>query len=216
MAELTGKNLRGDGPSPRRKVGIFGGTFDPPHIGHLILAAEACIQLGLDRALWVLTPDPPHKLDKKFAPIAARKAMVLAAIAKNPAFEFSSVDLERKGPHYAYDTIKIIASQHPGTAICYIVGEDSLLDFPRWYRPQDFVSDCDEIGVMRRERPASSYDQLEESIPGIGAKISYINTPAIRISSSLIRERIATGGHFRYYIPDGVYREIILRNLYSG
>jgi nicotinate-nucleotide adenylyltransferase len=215
MAELNGRNQRGDGLSSQSKVGIFGGTFDPPHIGHLILAAEAYVQLGLDRILWVLTPNPPHKQDKKFAPVAARQAMVLAAIANNPAYVLSSVDLDRIGPHYACDTVQIIASQHPGTAISYIVGEDSLLDFPRWHRPQDLVSACDEIGVMRRSGHASTNHQLEESIPGIGAKISYINTPLIQISSSLIRERIATGGHFRYYLPDGVYREIILRNLYS-
>ena len=125
------------------KLGIFGGTFDPPHIGHQILAAEAVAQLKLDRVLWVLTPDPPHKQGLKFAPVEARQAMVSTVIANNTAFEYSRVDIDRKGPHYAYDTVRLIAAQHPGMEISYLIGEDSLMDLPSWHRPHDFVGGCD-------------------------------------------------------------------------
>lgn len=198
------------------KLGIFGGTFDPPHIGHQVLAAEAYAQLRLDQVLWVLTPDPPHKQSLKFAPLDARQAMVTAAITSSTAFEFSSVDIDRAGPHYAYDTVRLIAEQHPGTAISYLIGEDSLFDLPSWYRPQDFVHACDEIGVMRRAGRSFQLEQLEDTLPGIRAKIRYIDAPIIQISSSLIRERIAVGSHCRYYLPEGVYREIITRGLYTG
>jgi len=198
------------------KIGIFGGTFDPPHIGHQVLAAEAYVQLRLDRVLWVLTPDPPHKQSLQFAPLDARQAMVNAAIASSTAFEFSRVEIDRAGPHYAYDTVRLIAEQHPGTAISYLIGEDSLFDLPRWYRPQDFVRACDEFGVMRRAGRSFPLEQLESTLPGIIAKIRYIDAPIIQISSSFIRERIATGGQFRYYLPEGVYREIISRGLYTS
>ena len=198
------------------KIGIFGGTFDPPHIGHQVLAAEAYVQLRLDRVLWVLTPDPPHKQSLQFAPLDARQAMVNAAIASSTAFEFSRVEIDRAGPHYAYDTVRLIAEQHPGTAISYLIGEDSLFDLPRWYRPQDLVHACDEFGVMCRAGRSFPLEQLESTLPGISAKIRYIDAPIIQISSSFIRERIATGGQFRYYLPEGVYREIISRGLYTS
>lgn len=198
------------------KLGIFGGTFDPPHIGHQILAAEAVAQLKLDRVLWVLTPDPPHKQGLKFAPLAARRAMVTAVIANDTTFEFSSVDIDRKGPHYAYDTVRLIAAQYPETEISYLIGEDSLFDLPSWHRPHDFVGVCDEFGVMRRAGRPLQYEQLEDTFPGIRAKIRYLDTPLIQISSSLIRERIAAGDQFRYFLPEGVYREICERNLYAG
>ena len=199
-----------------KKLGVFGGTFDPPHIGHQILAAEAAAQLKLDQVLWVLTPDPPHKQDLKFAPVVARRAMVTAAIANNTTFELSSVDIDRKGPHYAYDTVRLIAAQYPGTEISYLIGEDSLFDLPSWHRPHDFVSVCDEFGVMRRSVHLLQYEQLEDTFPGIRAKIYYLDTPVIHISSSLIRERIAAGDQFRYFLPEGVYQEINERNLYVG
>jgi len=92
-----------------QSMGIFGGTFDPPHLGHLILAAEARAQLGLERLLWVLTPDPPHKQGQSIAPLELRLEMVKLAIADDPQFEISSVELNRPGPHYALDTVQILA-----------------------------------------------------------------------------------------------------------
>ncbi len=131
-------------------IGIFGGTFDPPHIGHLILAAEAHAQLGLDRLLWVLTPDPPHKQDRVITLLEHRLAMVRLALADAPEFELSTVEMDRPGPHYALDTVKIIADQNPGANLVYLMGGDSLRDLPLWHRPADFVKACHFIGVMRR------------------------------------------------------------------
>ncbi len=96
-----------------QSIGIFGGTFDPPHIGHLILAAEAQAQFSLNRLLWVLTLDPPHKQRQSITPIRHRLAMVKLALADAPEFELSTVDIDRPGPHFAVDTVRIIAAQNP-------------------------------------------------------------------------------------------------------
>ena len=96
------------------RIGLFGGTFDPPHLGHLILASEAQTQLELNRLLWMLTPEPPHKQDQFITSIEHRLAMVQLAIADNPAFELSRIELDRPGPHFTVDTIKIVAEQNPG------------------------------------------------------------------------------------------------------
>ncbi|MCX8025419.1 MAG: adenylyltransferase/cytidyltransferase family protein, partial [Thermanaerothrix sp.] len=90
------------------RLGIFGGTFDPPHVGHLILASEAADQLHLDRVLWVLTPDPPHKRGQPITPLAIRLKLVMAAIQEDPLFELSRVEIDRPGPHYAVDTLRIL------------------------------------------------------------------------------------------------------------
>jgi nicotinate-nucleotide adenylyltransferase len=146
-------------------IGIFGGTFDPPHIGHLVLAAEAHKQLGLDRLLWVLTPDPPHKQGRSIAPLDHRLAMVKLAIADDPQFELSTVELTRPGPHYALDTVQILAGQNPGADLVYLMGGDSLRDLPTWHRPADFISACHRIGVMRRPEDAVDLVALEKTCP---------------------------------------------------
>ena len=116
----------------REQIGLFGGTFDPPHLGHLILASEAYAQLKLDRLLWILTPEPPHKQDQPITSIAHRLAMVKLAIEGNPIFELSRVELDRPGPHYTLDTIDLIAEEYPEADITPIIGGDLLRDLPKW------------------------------------------------------------------------------------
>ena len=152
-----------------QSIGIFGGTFDPPHLGHLILAAEARAQLGLDKLLWVLTPDPPHKQGQSIARIENRLEMVKLAIVDDPQFELSTVELTRPGPHYAVDTVQILARQNPGAKLVYLMGGDSLRDLPTWHRPAEFVSACQMIGVMRRPGDAVELPSLEKSLPGLTA-----------------------------------------------
>ena len=116
------------------RLGVFGGTFDPPHLGHLILAAEACSKLELERLLWVLTPDPPHKLDRKITPLEHRLAMVTLAIQDTPAFELSRVEIDRPGPHYMVDTLGLLMKAHPSAELVLLIGGDSLSDLPTWQR----------------------------------------------------------------------------------
>jgi nicotinate-nucleotide adenylyltransferase len=197
-----------------QNIGIFGGTFDPPHLGHLILAAEARSQLGLDRLLWVLTPDPPHKQGQSIAPLEHRLEMVKLAIADDPQFEISSVELTRPGPHYALDTVLILAGQNPGAKLVYLMGGDSLRDLPSWHRPADFVSACHWIGVVRRPGDAIDMTTLEKSLPGLRSKVRFVEAPLLEIAARDIRKRIAEGKPYRYFLPTGVYDYINSHNLY--
>ena len=199
-----------------QSIGIFGGTFDPPHIGHLILAAEAQAELRLDRLLWMLTPDPPHKQGQPITPIEHRLAMVELAIADNPGFELSTIEINRPGPHYALDTLKIVAQQNPGADLVYLMGGDSLRDLPAWYRPADFVSACQIIGVMRRPGDAIDLPALEKNIPGLTAKIRFVDAPLLDIAAHEIRTRIGEGRPFRYYLPEPVYIYIQNQALYRN
>jgi len=197
-----------------QSIGIFGGTFDPPHLGHLILAAEARAQLGLERLLWVLTPDPPHKQGQSIAPLEQRLEMVKLAIANEPQFELSNLDMSRPGPHYALDTVQILAGQNPGAKLVYLMGGDSLRDLPTWHRPADFVSACHLIGVMRRPGDALELAALEERLPGLTAKVRFVDAPLLDIAAREIRARIADGKPFRYFLPTGVFMYIVEHNLY--
>lgn len=197
------------------RTGVFGGTFDPPHVGHLILAEEALTQLGLERVRWVLTPDPPHKQDRRITPVADRYAMLLAAIADNPSFEASRIDIDRSPPHYALDTVRLLTQQDPEDEIYYLMGSDSLRDLPTWHRADQFVGACHAIGVMRRPGVRLDLDGLEAAIPGLKNKTLWIDVPLIEIASSSIRERIPKGEPYRYYLPPAVFEYIRQHRLYQ-
>ncbi len=196
------------------RIGLFGGTFDPPHLGHLILASEAQLQLELDRMLWILTPEPPHKLDQRITATEHRLAMVQLAIADNPAFELSRVELDRPGPHYTVDTIKLLAEQNPNAELVPIIGGDSLNDLPKWHKPKELLYACHWVGVMRRPHEESSLDELERELPGITSKVHYVDAPLLEIASREIRTRIAEGKSVRYYLPSTVYDYISQHRLY--
>jgi len=196
-------------------IGIFGGTFDPPHIGHLVLAAEAHAQLGLGRLLWVLTPNPPHKQDRQITSIEHRLAMVKLAISDDPQFELSTVEIDRPGPHYALDTVKELADLNPGADLVYVMGGDSLRDLPDWYRPADLIAACQAIGVMRRPGDAVDLPALEKILPGLQAKVRFVDAPLLDIAAHEVRARAAEGRPFRYFLTPGVYDYITANRLYS-
>ena len=198
------------------RLGIFGGTFDPPHIAHLALAAEALDQLELERVLWVLTPDPPHKPDRDISPLAYRLEMLRAALQDTPAFELSRVDIDRNPPHYALDTMHLLASQHPGAELVYLMGEDSLRDLLKWHQPGDFIAACHALGIMRRPGAQVALTRLESQLPGLTARVRWIDAPRLEISSSAIRQRVAQGRPFRYFLPPVVYEIILKYRLYQG
>ena len=199
----------------REQIGLFGGTFDPPHLGHLILASEAYSQLGLNRLLWVLTPDPPHKQDQSITSITHRLAMVKLAIDGNPHFELSRVELDRPGPHYTLDTIDLIADNFPEADITPIIGSDSLRDLPTWNRPNELLQACHWVGVMRRPGEQENLEVLENDLPGISSKVHYVDAPLLEIASREIRNRIADGKQFRYYLHPAVYEYIKKHHLYQ-
>lgn len=198
----------------RERIGLFGGTFDPPHLGHLILASEAKYQLELTRLLWTLTPEPPHKEGQPITPVEHRLAMVNLAIGDNPSFELSRVELDRPGPHYTLETIKLLAEQMPDAEIVPVIGGDSLNDLPTWHHPQELIYAAHWIGVMRRPGETTNLQALERELPGITSKVHYVDAPLLEIASREIRSRIAEGRPFRYYLPQAVYEYISEHHLY--
>jgi len=197
------------------RIGIFGGTFDPPHLGHLILAAEAHYQCRLDRLLWVLTPDPPHKPDQKITPLEARLEMVQACIKDAPEFELSTIDMDRPPPHYAVDTVNLLRQARPGAEVLYLMGSDSLVNLHTWHRPLEFIQACDAIGVTRRSDEEIDMAALEARLPGLAEKVQYVVSMILGISSAEIRQRVVSGAPVRYYLHPGVHELIQERGLYQ-
>jgi nicotinate-nucleotide adenylyltransferase len=196
------------------RIGIFGGTFDPPHVGHLILAAEARDQLRLDQLLWVVTPDPPHKTGRTITPLQTRLELVDALICAEKGFEISRVEIDRPGPHYSVDTVMLLGRLNDHAELFYLMGGDSLHDLPAWVRPREFLASLAGIGVMRRPQDFVDLPALERVLPGIVAKVYFVNTPLIEISSSTIRERAASGKHFRYFLTERVFELVEKKQLY--
>lgn len=198
------------------RIGIFGGTFDPPHIGHLILASEALDQLKLDKILWALTADPPHKQNQMISPVTDRLALVRSALKGSPAFELSRVEIDRPGPHYALDTVKILQMEYPHAELIYLIGADSLRDLPIWHKPDELIAQVAGFGVMRRPEAELDLSRLNAHFPGLAKKLAFIETPLIEISSSQIRERAAAGKPYRYFLPFEVFQYIERKQLYRG
>ncbi len=195
-------------------IGVFGGTFDPPHLGHRILADEARHQLGLDVVLWALTAHPPHKPDAPLSPAEIRAEMVEAAIGGDPHFELSRADLDRPGPHYAVGTIAWLAARFRAGRWAYLMGSDSLRDLPTWHDPERLLSTCEVLGVMRRPDSDVLLSDLEARLPGLTARVRWIGAPLIDLSSKEIRRRVGLGEPYRYWVPEGVADVIERRGLY--
>lgn len=200
----------------KRRIGIFGGTFDPPHIGHQILAMEAYDELKLDSLFWVLSPNPPHKLRMQITPLSLRIEMVQAAIMYDVVFEFSRVDVDRPGPHYVLDTMEIFRQEYPDSELFFIMGGDSLRDLHTWHQPHEFLEKCDWLGVMHRPGDKIDLKDLEADFPGISHKVKIFEAPLLEISSNQIRKLIAQKRPFRYYIPMEVFTIIVENDLYSS
>ncbi len=198
----------------RLRLGVFGGTFDPPHHGHLALAEAARRELHLDRVLWVLTPAPPHKTDRRITPLHDRLAMLQAALLNRPEFVLSHVEIDRPPPYYAVDTMRLLRLQFPGAWLAYLMGADSLRDLPHWHAPRDFVAACDALGVVRRPGVTVDLSALEAALPGDRAKIRFVEAPLLDIAASDIRRRVRAGESIVSLVPPPVAALIADRGLY--
>jgi nicotinate-nucleotide adenylyltransferase len=196
------------------RIGVMGGTFDPIHYGHLAAAEEARVRIGLEQVLFVVAGMPPHKLDEEVTPVEHRLAMVRLAIASNPYFAISTVDVERPGPSYTVDTISILQKQFGARAeIYFIMGLDSLVELPTWHQPQRLVQLCRLVAVRR---PGFQVDpaQLETSLPGISSRLQIIDMPEVDVSSTELQERVREGLPIKYQVPEEVERYINDHELY--
>jgi nicotinate-nucleotide adenylyltransferase len=187
-----------------RRVGYFGGTFDPPHLGHMILALEAQYQLKLDSLQFILTPVPPHKNEREVSPPEARLEMLSLAIEGQRGFIISRVDLDRNPPHYAADTVELIKAEHPEEELIYIIGEDSLRDLIDWVEPERFLHSVDQLAVAPRPGVVLDIETLEKPLAGLREKTVWLTDVMVEISSSRIRERIRAGAPYRHFLPETV------------
>jgi len=197
------------------KIGVFGGTFDPPHMAHLIIAEEARCQLKLDRVLWLLTPVSPLKSDVEISPWEQRLELLEAALDGNQKFEVSRVDIDRPVPHYAYESMKILAGEYGGDELIYLIGGDSLRDLVKWERPSELLRYCYQVGVMRRPAVDIDFKNLEDAVPGIRSKLIWVDSPLLEISGRMIRDRVKFGQPVRYFLPDTVHEIIREKELYK-
>ena len=195
-------------------IGVFGGTFDPPHVGHLVLADEARADCELTKVLWVVTAEPPHKPDRPIIPVEHRLKMAELAIQRDPGFEISRLEVDRPGPHYTVDTLAELAETTPDDKRVYIMGKDSLRDLPTWHQPERFIELCDAIVVLNRPDVEADLELLEGQLPGLGEKVHFLDVPLIDIASRDIRRRVAGGQPYRYLVPRLVADYIAEQNLY--
>jgi nicotinate-nucleotide adenylyltransferase len=191
----------------------MGGTFDPPHYGHLHLAQAAQEQLGLRRVLWIIAADPPHKQDREITPVADRLELVAAAIEALPGHAISRVDIDRPGPHWAADTVALLAAKHPDDQLYFLMGGDSLRDLPTWGRPREFLTHT-RLGVLRRPGAAIDLGALEAALPGLSQRVEFIDAPRLDISAHSVRQRAAAGESLAGFVPPAVAELIEQRGLY--
>lgn len=195
-------------------VGVFGGTFDPPHLGHLILADEGRWLLGLERVLWVVTAKPPLKDAPPRATVKQRVAMVEAAIESDPVFELSRADIDRPPPHYALGTLEWLAERMPQAKFAYLMGADSLRDLPAWHQSERFVAACVALGVMQRPEVEIDLDELSKRIPGVAEKVRFFDAPVVGFSAREIRRRVGAGQPYRHLVTRGVASIILEQGIY--
>ncbi len=196
------------------RFGILGGSFDPPHYGHLALAETARAQLGLSRVLFVPAGAPPHKRNRPMSSAADRAAMTAAAIADNPAFALSRVDLDRPGPHYTVDMLALLRAKYPDTTEWFfLMGEDSLHDLPAWYDPQGILEQA-HLAVMPRVGQRVDMAELTAALPLLTHKLVWLDIPPFHFSSTDLRRRVREGLSLRYFVPPAVEAYINEHALY--
>ena len=200
----------------KNKIGIMGGTFDPIHIGHLILAQSAYEQLSLDKVLFIPSGKPPHKPNRTGASDEDRVAMTRLAIADNPAFELCLIEMNSTTPTYTYLTLKRLYEENPDDEYYFILGEDSLIDFLTWKKPEDIVKYCHIVCGIRPgltdEKPDAIIEKTRSVIEG---DYIMITSPLIEISSCEIRSRYRDGKSIRYYVPSKVAEYIERNSVYK-
>ena len=198
-----------------RRIGILGGSFDPPQLGHLILAEYSRESLGLDCILFVPVGDHPIKKDDLRLPLRHRLAMLELAIADNPHFGVSRVDIDRPGPHYSADTVRILRQGQPGAQLHFVMGGDNLRDLPAWERPQELFRHC-RLAVMRRADEDIAPDMHDDLLPGLSQRVDMIDVPLLSVwlSSTHVVSRLRAGQSVRYLVPDAVLDYIRARDLY--
>jgi len=199
------------------RIGIFGGTFDPIHLGHLILAEQCREQAGLDQVWFVPAARPPHKLDRPLTRFDQRVEMIALAIAGQPSFRIDELEKDRAGPSYTADTLSELRRLHPACEFWLLFGADTVADLPNWYEPSRVIA---QAGLVVTGRPGHSIPTFEQvramlRVPN-PSELRYhpVEAPLIDISSRDLRRRVAAGTSIRYMVPRAVECYIEEKKLY--
>jgi len=193
---------------------MFGGTFDPPHVGHLALAEWARERLALDRVVFVPAGRPPHKRGPRLSSAEHRLAMTRLAVRRNPAFEVSTVELETSGPSYTVDTLQRLREGEERAWWFLLVGSDSLEELHTWHEPQSIL-DLATLAVARR--PSATDGAGPPRLPGgLHGRVIELGNPLFEVSSTLVRRRARAGHTIRYLVPDSVAAYIVQHGLYPA
>lgn len=193
----------------QRKIGVMGGTFDPIHHGHLVAASEVADRFALDEVIFVPTGQPWQKSEREVSPAEDRYLMTVVATASNPRFSVSRVDIDRDGPTYTADTLADLHATVPGAQLFFITGADALQQILSWRKIDELFRYAHFVGVTR-----PGYDLADGHLPD--GSVSTVEVPAMAISSSECRSRVAAGRPVWYLVPDGVVQYISKRNLYAN
>jgi nicotinate-nucleotide adenylyltransferase len=195
------------------RVGILGGTFNPPHLAHLVCAQEAHARLGLDRVVLLPAHIPPHKEAEDDPGAAHRLAMCERAVAGDDRLVVSRLELDRAGPSYTVDTLRVLHDREPESDLTFIVGGDMAMSLPDWREPEQVLV-LARLGVV--ERAGASREQIAERLASLGGRgrVDFFSMPRIDISSTDLRERVARRAPVRYLVPDGVVAYVAEHGLY--
>ena len=198
----------------KQRIGIMGGTFNPVHMGHLLLAERAYEQMELDKVWMMPNAVPPHKAGRQILSKEHRIAMLKLAIEGNPHFQLSLFEKEDRA-HYSYETMESLQKAYPDCEFYYLMGADSLFDIEKWVEYRRFLASCHILAAGRIDGENQELSDWTETLKEkYLAKITLLNSPVIEISSSEIRSRKKKGKSIRYLVPDSVFSYIETHSLY--
>ncbi|MHB9035175.1 MAG: nicotinate-nucleotide adenylyltransferase [Armatimonadota bacterium] len=201
--------------NPITRLGVMGGTFDPIHVGHLILAEQAREKFGLDRVLFITAADPPHKTNNEITQVLHRHQMACLAVEGNSNFECSTIEIEREGTSYTIDTLRQIRGLYnAGVDVYLLVGADEAATFMDWRDPYGIQKLAT---VVVANRPGQEVADVLRLLPeDFASKVAPLQMPGVDISSTDLRERVRSGKSIRYLVPESVEQYILSNNLYRG
>jgi nicotinate-nucleotide adenylyltransferase len=196
------------------RIGLLGGTFDPPHIGHLWLAEAARQTLNLHKILFLPAGQPPHKTEEPVTAVQHRRRMAELAVIGNAHLHLDMTDTQRPFPHYTSTLLPIIHGANPDAELFLLLGSDSLRDLPFWHEPETVINQC-RLAVLPRPGITVDWVMLSQYVPGVDEIVDMLDGPTIDISSTMIREWLAKGNQPHYLIPSAVLSYIQENNLYD-
>lgn len=199
----------------KKRVGIMGGTFDPIHLGHLVIAEAAREELALSEVIFIPAAQPPHKPGRKVAAAEDRLQLTRLAVEGNPFFRVLDVEMRREGPSYSYDTLRGLVEMHGERSEFYfIIGGDELNTIFTWHRISELFSLCHFVAARRKGSPLSLDEVREQLGEGVLSRIHFVKAPELEISSTDIRRRLQGGRSIRYLVPEKVEAYIYKEGLY--